>query len=344
MRGTGVFHVTAVVLTYNRRDLVQECLHAIMNQIRQCDAIIVVNNASTDGTNIVLKQFEAAGVQIHELPTNIGAAGGFSTAIKLAYSSGTDFIWVMDDDVIVDPHALSELLKAYSILEEAAANAPFVISNAQTIEGLATNVPEIARRTNSLGYQTWPDFLARGMVPVSRATFVSVLFPRETITRYGLPISDMFIWGEDTEYTLRVTRQHPGYFVSGSNVKHIRATSGAPEITNETDAVRVMWHTYKVRNAIYIAKKYNGISSAIRYVLRSAILSWRLFSRNDLVKSLAIARGVFLGLLFNPEVEVFQNTPKAKNKNWIFENMFENSFFVLMGREDRNDLKDPSHG
>jgi cellulose synthase/poly-beta-1,6-N-acetylglucosamine synthase-like glycosyltransferase len=73
--------VYAVVLTFNRRDLLRQCLGAITGQTVACDAVIVVDNGSCDGTaEMVRKEFGS--VELCRVRNNIGAAGGFSLGIR----------------------------------------------------------------------------------------------------------------------------------------------------------------------------------------------------------------------------------------------------------------------
>lgn len=87
--------VAAVVVTYNRKELLRECLQALLNQTRPLDEIIVVDNASTDGTDQMIPE-EFPQITHVRLPENIGGAGGFHEGMKLAYEKGHDWIWVMD--------------------------------------------------------------------------------------------------------------------------------------------------------------------------------------------------------------------------------------------------------
>src|SRR5262245_55495105 len=103
--------VTAVVVTYNRRHLLLESLAAVLAQSRAPDAVIVVDNASEDGTaDAVRKAF--AGVQLAELARNSGGAGGLAAGMALALAGAADLIWLMDDDTVPEPGALAALLAA----------------------------------------------------------------------------------------------------------------------------------------------------------------------------------------------------------------------------------------
>src|SRR3712207_5668423 len=108
--------VCAVVVTYNRVDLLRECLEAVTGQTRAPDAVLVVDNASTDGTREMVRE-EFPAVELLELPANEGSAGGFHEGMKAAVARGVDWLWVMDDDTIPAPDALELLLDAPAHLD-----------------------------------------------------------------------------------------------------------------------------------------------------------------------------------------------------------------------------------
>ncbi|MBU1457977.1 MAG: glycosyltransferase, partial [Gammaproteobacteria bacterium] len=172
--------IYAVVLSYKRKDLLKRCLDGIGAQSRPCDAIIVVDNASNDGTEEMLLESDIANLKVYVLSRNTGASGGFSAGFRIAYQQGADFVWMMDDDVIPEPDALEQLLEADQRLAEHKQPRSFLLSRAFTEAGLLTNVPRIDERTNAIDYENWPALLHLGVVPVRPATYVSILVPRET--------------------------------------------------------------------------------------------------------------------------------------------------------------------
>ena len=105
--------VTAVVVTFNRKELLIECLEALARQTHPLDRVVLVDNASTDGT---LQTVEASGIA-ERLPLdylritrNGGGAEGFHYAVRAGLDSGADWIWLMDDDCRPEPDALERLL------------------------------------------------------------------------------------------------------------------------------------------------------------------------------------------------------------------------------------------
>src|SRR4051794_13444369 len=101
--------VVAVVVTYNRKVLLGRCLEALERQTRPPEAVLVVDNASTDRTaELVAAQSDARYVR---LSRNGGGAEGFHHGVRIALAEeAPDWLWLMDDDCIAAPDALERLL------------------------------------------------------------------------------------------------------------------------------------------------------------------------------------------------------------------------------------------
>lgn len=295
--------IFAVVLTYNRKELLSRCLDALFAQSRACDRVIVIDNASTDGTSEMLNECWRHRVQAHVLSRNIGASGGFSAGIRLAFQAGADFIWVMDDDVIPAPDALEKLVLADQFLASKKAGRAFLLSTAWTEEGEVTNVPRIDTRPGARGYENWPLFLEHRMVPVTRATFVSILLPREIVAQYGLPLAQMFIWGEDSEYTWRITKKVPGYVVAESKVVHLRQISGMVSILTESNVTRLKYHRHLIRNQMYSSRVHCAKLDFMRHSIRQLQLLLHLLKRFQLSKAGIVFLGMIESFWFRPQTE-----------------------------------------
>jgi GT2 family glycosyltransferase len=315
---SGMLNIFAVILTYNRIDLLKQCLQAVVDQAHQCNRIIVVDNGSTDDTLEFLKSEWIDRVTVYALPNNLGAAGGFNAGLHFAYQQGADYVWLMDDDVIAENVALHRLLNAEGMLRSKKISPPFLISNARSPEGLPTNTPEMHFALNSMAYPTWPLFLDQCIVPVGRATFVSILIPRETIQRYGLPIAELFMWGEDMEFTMRITRDGPGYLVGDSRVVHVRAVAGAPDIRKEADPRRVKYFYYLKRNQMFMRRRLRH-GSTTKHISRQLRLVAELLLTREWFKAKLVMVGTFHGFFFNPRLEEEDSATAPVNSGTVIE-------------------------
>ena len=111
---SGALRVTAVLVAWNRRELLREALEALAAQTRPVDRLVVVDNASDDGSDAVAAELLAAWgdrARLIRLTENTGGAGGFAVGIAAAVADpATDWVWVMDDDTVPGPDALSGAL------------------------------------------------------------------------------------------------------------------------------------------------------------------------------------------------------------------------------------------
>ncbi len=225
--------VCAVVVTYNRKPLLRECLQATLAQTRPADAVLVVENASTDGSADMVRE-EFPQVELMALERNEGSAGGFHEGLKWGLERGYDWVWVMDGDCIPTPSALERLLDALDHLRGLGRPAPALLAskvlwaNGDGASGAMhpQNIP--AFKLGPGEADAFTDGLEHGLASIRVATFASVLFGREAIARHGLPLKHYFMWSDDTEYTARLLRDEYGYLVPGSLAHHKSPTPHAP--------------------------------------------------------------------------------------------------------------------
>ena len=248
--------VCAVVVTYNRRDLLVRCIEALR---AQADELVVVDNASTDGTAEALAE---RGVRTLRLDENAGSTGGFAAGVRVALETGADWLWLMDDDAEPEPGCLERLLAAEG---DAAALAPAVVradgeldlGHRGHLRGRARALPleaYVAGEAPEIGYFTW----------------VGVLLQASAVRAAGLPKAEMFIWADDYEYSLRIHEQGPIRLVPEARVLHhdvgqahtSRRSRFWNRITGWTYGpapLEAFWRNLcGVRNYVWIKKRYEG--------------------------------------------------------------------------------------
>lgn len=106
--------IAAVICNYNKKDYVAECIQSVMESSFKDMDIIVVDNASTDGSAEHIKNRFGNRVKLFVNRTNLGGSGGFNTGIRYALEKGYEYVWCLDNDVLVDENAAAEL---YAFLE-----------------------------------------------------------------------------------------------------------------------------------------------------------------------------------------------------------------------------------
>lgn len=251
--------VTAVVVTYNRVNLLKECIEALLNQDYQTMDILIVDNNSNDGTKEYIAQMESRHqdkIKPLYLNQNIGGAGGFHEGMKKAMEFQPDWLWMMDDDTIPEREALTELCRAAEILPDG--NIGFLSSNVYGMKHECMNTPRMKfTQKGENGYADWNIHLADSLVKVNSATFCSILISADAVKRTGLPLKEYFIWGDDTEYTLRLSRNYgQGWLVGKSLVLHKRENGQALSLKKETNQGRIAVYYYYTRNYLINVRLY----------------------------------------------------------------------------------------
>ena len=90
----------AVIVTYNRKAMLQRCLRALCTQTAGVPELWVIDNASTDGTAELVAQLNLPTMHYYNTGKNLGGAGGFACGIQQAACSGAEYLWIMDDDCL----------------------------------------------------------------------------------------------------------------------------------------------------------------------------------------------------------------------------------------------------
>lgn len=281
--------VVAVVVTYNRRDLLVESLEAVAGQTRAPDHVVVVDNASTDGTaELVRERFPE--VELLALRANTGGAGGFAAGMALALERGADRIWLMDDDTVPKPGALEALL---NVADGTALVASRVVWTDGRRHPMNTPRPKpgATPAERMAAHRT-------GCIPIRSASFVSVLVDAQAVRESGLPIADYFLWNDDFEFTTRLLRGRVGLLCPASVVVHKTRVYG------DTDVDPGPRFFYEVRNKIWLFTRSPGLAPRERVLYAgSTVRRWaRTFAKSDDRVQLGrqLGRGLLAGVTTRP--------------------------------------------
>ena len=288
--------IAAVVVTFNRLELLKDAIKALRIQTLRPE-IIIVNNGSTDGTTEYLATVDDIRV-INQ--ANVGGAGGFYTGMKYACEKGFDYVWVMDDDVIPASDALETLYNDYSYLS-LTEKVGYLCSRVLSTDDVA-NVPIIDYRPNTTGYPDWGKYLDKGLIKTESATFVSVFIPTEVIFKVGLPYQEFFIWGDDTEFTRRITNVNYTAYLSGKSEIIHRRVGGALDIRTFKDKNRIKMYRFSVRNNIFILRKFDSKRALIKQLYIYSKIAIKQLFLCQFIKTKVIITGIFNGFFFYPKL------------------------------------------
>ena len=244
--------IVAVVVTWNRRELLAESLEAIRRQTTPPAAIVVVDNASGDGTAALLRE-RFAEVDVVTTARNGGGAGGFAVGIDRAWRHRPDALWLMDDDTVPTDTALAVLVDAWA--GSGYPRAAVVASRVVWTDGRDHPMNTPRRRPGARPAEIHAAG-ALGCTPVRSASFVSVLLDAGAVRERGLPVADYFLWNDDFEYTTRLIRGRRGLYCRASVVVHKTAAFGS------TDADPGERFFYEVRNKVWLLTRSAGLAPA----------------------------------------------------------------------------------
>jgi GT2 family glycosyltransferase len=222
MNETKKERIAANVVTFNRKELLDECLNGLLNQTIPLDAIYIIDNASSDGTpefllkkgfidkslqadkeplesvkHIPLPFFPSQNIEIHyiRMPENEGGAGGQHEGVKRAYEAGYDFVWLLDDDVEPTPECLEHLMKYKAISGCIHPRNIYPDGTPYEWEGYIDVMTGIRVFLYDISFKNGKEFCF-----VNFGCFEGMLINREIIEKIGFPDKRFFIIGDDTIY------------------------------------------------------------------------------------------------------------------------------------------------
>jgi len=240
LRGTA-----AVVVTYNRKDLLVRCLDTLLRQTEPLAQIYVIDNASTDGTADVIPDHER--VTYLRLERNLGGAYGFAYGVREVLKGPYRHVWLMDDDCFAEEEAHAELMK-WTAKSEAlcgavvARDGKYDLRHRRSFHPVSLVEPSVAA-----------EVYEEPCTPIDLFTFVGALIHTDAVRRVGLPVDNFFFMYDDSEYALRLGKHGVQiHLVPASRIWHHGSLSGNPG----RHTYHPQKHYYHIRNGLLIRRRY----------------------------------------------------------------------------------------
>lgn len=265
--------VCAVVVTYNRLNLLKECLDSLRAQTRKLDEILVINNSSTDGTLEWLNKQNDLTVITQP---NSGGAGGFHTGIKTAYEKGHDWIWCMDDDGYPLRDCLENLVRSIKLCTNIDIVGPLVVPMSKS-NVLSFQTPlfdnNYNEKSSTILVEEIKKRAANNLYKGHAVFFNGVLVNKNTIVKVGLPDAKFFMYGDEIEYYQRIIENGLGIFtnIEALFIHPVNKFELIKFLNQDIFDGKYDWKAYVyIRNRIYLHnKKHHGF--ALKFILSQLI-------------------------------------------------------------------------
>lgn len=231
MNKRSVSGVCAVVVTYNRKKLLEELLAALEQQTRQLDALLVFDNFSSDGTDNMLfqkgfcesteegqlhKKADGSRVNLYYRNTqNSGGAGGFHDAMQITYDCGYDYLWVMDDDVLPSPDCLNKLMSYISPDVR-------ICVPCRTDEHFCDCAVTKVNMRNPFAIRSFrkkkvvSNDISGEYIEIQDMPFEGPLIDASLVNEIGLPQKNFFLVMDDTDYAQRALKATKIFYIKNA--------------------------------------------------------------------------------------------------------------------------------
>lgn len=255
--------VVAITVTYNRSQTLKNCLHALLNQDRKPDHIIVVDNCSIPEEREVIRALTKDNkiITVLWLRENFGGAGGFEAGMREAMECyNPDWYWIMDDDAYPRKNCLRLLLETNNTLDNVGCLAPAIYGidlkeyqmyHHKRLSPLLLEDISVADSYEALAPVTLLDANA----------FVGPLVSKGAVEAVGIADGSLFIYGDDTEYTYRISQVKNIFLVKEAVIEH-----QDPPVVNNYMQPKGWWKEYyRIRNRFFLYQEFHK-NHAKRYL------------------------------------------------------------------------------
>ena len=327
--------VGIVICNWNKKDYVLKCIESVKQLNYKNYDITVVDNASTDGS-VEAIEAKYPDITLIKNTENKGGSGGFNTGIKYMIEKGKyKYIYLLDNDVILDKNALYELVKAMELDNDLgiAGSKIYVMDTSNQIQELGAwidwNKGYIL--PNKKGYIEKDEIIQN--VEVDYVPACSLLVRTEAIQKAGIMDQKYFLYWDDIEWGYRIKSN--GYKVKAISNSKVWHKMG---VANKTSTLTTY---YFWRNRIHFFNKYapeekwKGIMSIIFEDYFTGLYTSTFYGKKQTARSMyeAIKDGVNgrrgkakenqYGLVCTPRITL-NDVIKSKHQIVILDNEYSN--------------------
>jgi GT2 family glycosyltransferase len=200
--------VSVIVLNYNGREDTLACLRSLEHVMYANVNVIVVDNASTDGSADMIREAHPQ-MTLIETGANLGFTGGNNVGIHYALDHGADYIMLLNNDTIVAPDMLNLMVEIMESNHQIGVTGPMIYyySAPETIWSAGGQINWKRGMTSMIGVNE-EDKSQYGLAPrpVDFVTGCALLVRRDVWEKVGLLDDQFFMYYEETEWCVRASR------------------------------------------------------------------------------------------------------------------------------------------
>lgn len=291
--------IAAVIVTFNRLEKLKKALSAYEAQVTPVDDLIVVDNCSTDGTDLFLKDWKnASGVSkrhVVYMEENLGGAGGFHDGCEYAMTLNPDWVFVADDDAYPD----NELISRFKTFVEknGADGISAICGSVLDVNG---NIAMHHRRTITVEYLLRCRFhysvladYQKECFAINQFSYVGTFMKVSSLRRVGLCNREFFIYFDDGEHSLRMSKD--GEILCVPQLRIIHDDGFSTEKKNNGNNSPLWRSYYQIRNSIYTFLHHYpivGLEKVFLIFITSVLLGKTSKEKKQMVKT-AIKDAIF---------------------------------------------------
>ncbi|MFE7846054.1 glycosyltransferase family 2 protein [Microbacterium sp. NPDC057407] len=247
---------TIAIVTYNRSGLLSRLLTSIGEMDPKPGHVVVIDNASVDDTPELVASFtDRIGTTLvyRRMETNTGGSGGFSEGVRVAYELGSEWIWLMDDDVEVIPDGLAKMGK-WAPRFQSIQGRRYDYDGSEfywqyrVAEPLAIPIPFAPAGFDASGYR-----------PMNSGCFEGMFIHRDIVAQIGLPDPRFFIYWDDQTYGWLASRKTNSVIVNEFVLRRGREIKQWDMGVRHLNASSNAYRYYIMRNRAYIKHYYRSL-------------------------------------------------------------------------------------
>lgn len=262
---------TIAIVTYNRSGLLTRLLGSIAAMDPKPGHVVIIDNASTDDTTDVVESYrERLGdteIVYRRMETNTGGSGGFSEGMRVAYELGSEWIWLMDDDVEVIDDGLAKMGK-WAPRFKSIQGRRYDYDGSEfywqyrIAEKMGIPIPFAPASFDSSGYK-----------PMNSGCFEGMFIHRDIVKQIGLPDPRFFIYWDDQTYGWLASRKTQSVIVDEFVLRRTREIKQWDMGIRHMNASSNAYRYYIMRNRAIIKRYYQslGVYRRVPFALGTAL-------------------------------------------------------------------------